>query len=279
MVIQAVTPQSWLIVPPLDLPLTFRHANGRFGSLRPKPVSGPRPCATRQVVPADDPQNPTGTDVPFLNQIHEAVDLAATAGDCVFAAYSGRVAAVEAVATRGNLTVDHHPRGLGFVTKYNHVTDITVGVGQFVEKGQAIAAVSAEPVEPHLHFELWAVVDTAGAGGPGWPGDADLVPVDPTRALYRWEQQTAADEELTGGSLAPQAVGVATIDTVPFFTATFDIGQPVVVHVPLYPPTTPDEELAVELLRDAFLHGSAVTLRRRASTFWGVDVVTQVELT
>jgi hypothetical protein len=47
----------------------------------------------------------------------------------------------------------------------------------FVQKGTPFAAVSAEPTEPHLHFELWAVVDRAAAG------DSDLVPLDPTRAL------------------------------------------------------------------------------------------------
>lgn len=275
-----VAEQSWLFVPPLDLPLSFRHENGRFGSLRPKPLAGPPPCATGQVIPADDPRNPTGDDVYVANQIHEAVDLAAAAGDCVFAAYSGRVVEVETNpgGTRGNVTIDHHPRGRGFVTKYNHVTDITVAVGDFIQKGMPFAAVSADPTEPHLHFELWAVVDRSDATAPGWPGDTDLVPIDPTRALYAWEQQTAGDLELAGSPLAPQRVGVARIDTVPFFTATFDTGSPTVLHVPMYSPMTPDERLAIDLLRQAYTRTIDVTLRWRASTFWGVDVVTQVEL-
>ena len=47
----------------------------------------------------------------------------------MFAANRGRVVEVETnpAATRGNVTIDHHPEGLGFVTKYNHVTDIQVG--------------------------------------------------------------------------------------------------------------------------------------------------------
>jgi murein DD-endopeptidase MepM/ murein hydrolase activator NlpD len=280
MALVPVTGQSWLFVPPLDLPLTFRHENGRFGSLRPKQLPGPPPCATRQVIPADDPDNPTGADVYFGNQIHEAVDLAAAAGDCVYAAYSGRVVEVETDpgGTRGNVTIDHHPRGLGFVTKYNHITDVTVAVGDFLQKGMPFAAVSAEPTEPHLHFELWAVVDRADVTAPDWPGDADLVPVDPTRALYAWEQQTAVDQEFLGGPLPPQRVGLALISTVPFFTATFDTGESTVLHVPMYPRMTPDERLAVDLLRDAQARAIDVTLRWRASTFWGVDVVTQVEL-
>jgi murein DD-endopeptidase MepM/ murein hydrolase activator NlpD len=280
MTLVPVTGQSWLFVPPLDLPLTFRHANGRFGSLRPKPLPGPPPCTTRQIIPVDDPRNPTGSDVHFINQIHEAVDLAAAVGDCVFAAYSGRVVEVETdpAGTRGSVTIDHHPRGLGFVTKYIHITDIRVAVGDFVEKGMSFAAVSAEPTEPHLHFELWAVVDNADVAEPNWPGDTDLVPIDPTRALYAWEQQTAADLELTDSALAPQAVGLVHIDTMPFFTATFDTGRSTDLHVPMYPPMTPGERLTVDLLRDAYTRNVDVMLRWRASTFWAVDVVTQVTL-
>ena len=78
---------SWLFVPPFELPLTLRIENGRFGALRPKPP----PCATTQFIPAGGPRNPTSGDAYVANQIHEAVDLAAAADDCVFAAYSGRV--------------------------------------------------------------------------------------------------------------------------------------------------------------------------------------------
>ena len=42
---------------------------------------------------------------------------------------------------------------------------------------------------------------------------------------------------------------------------------------------TADEALAVELLRDAHARNADVTARFRRSAFWGVDVVTQVELT
>ena len=194
----------WLFVPPLELPLTLRIENGRFGALRPKPLPQPPPCATTQFIPADDPRNPSGGDLYVANQIHEAVDLAAAADDCVFAAYSGRVVDVEAAA----VTIDHHPQGLGFVTKYIHIDHIAVAPGDFVQKGMPFAAVSTEPTEPHLHFELWAVVDSASAGAPGWPGDTDLVPLDPTRALYAWEQRTLADEAFTDGPLAPQSIGL-----------------------------------------------------------------------
>ncbi len=134
---------------------------------------------------------------------------------------------------------------------------------------------SDAPTEPHLHFELWAVVDREEAGTPDWPGDGDLVPLDPTRALYAWEQRTLADEEFAGGPLAPQSIGLVSLHTVPFFTATFET---TVLHVPMYAPMTADERLAIDLLRDAYSGNVDVTLRSRASPFWGVDVVTQVQL-
>jgi hypothetical protein len=256
------------------LPLTLRLENGRFGALRPKLLPSPPPCTTDQVIPADDPRNPTGGDAHFANQIHEAVDLAAAAGDCVFAAYSGRVIEVETdpAGTRGNVTIDHHPQGPGFVTKYNHITDIAVAEGEFVQKGTPFAAVSAEPTEPHLHFELWAVVNRAAAG------DSDLVPLDPTRALYAWEQRTLADDEFAGRALAPQSIGLVSLHTVAFFTATFESDATTVLHVPMYEPMTADERLVIDLLRDAYGANVDVTLRSRTSPFWGVDVVTQVQL-
>jgi murein DD-endopeptidase MepM/ murein hydrolase activator NlpD len=228
MPIHPATRQDWQLVPPLDLPLRLRLETGRFGALRPKPLERVPPCATGQVIPADDPRNPTGDDVHFTNQIHEAVDLAADAGGCVFAAYSGRVVEVEAnpAETRGNVTIDHHPRGLGYVTKYNHVTDIAVSPGEFLQKGAPFAAVSAQPEQPTLHFELWAVVDRPSAGDAGWPGDTDLVPVDPTRPLYDWERRTAEDQELPGGPFAPQSIGLTRLHSVPFFTANFPADSP-----------------------------------------------------
>jgi hypothetical protein len=46
----------------------------------------------------------------------------------------------------------------------------------------------------------------------------------------------------------------------------------------MYPPMTSDERLAMDLLREAYTHNIDVRLHWRASTFWGVDVVTQVDL-
>jgi hypothetical protein len=274
MPIVPVTQPSWLFSPPLDVPFGFRFENGRFDSLRPRPLPAAPPCASANVIPADDPRNPTGRDVHVAFGIHQACDLASVVGNCVYAAYSGRVVEVntDAAATKGSVMIDHHPRGLGFLTQYIHITGIRVAPGDFVHEGEPFAQISAEPEEAHLHFELWAVLDRAETGA---PGDSDMVPIDPTRALYAWERRLVPDEPLPGTPV-PLAVGVARIHTVPFFLARFE--GDVALHVPLYEPVSEEERLTVRLLRDAHRRGLGVAASFRRSAFWGLDVVTQAEL-
>lgn len=280
MPIVPVIQPSWLFSPPLDMPLQLRLENGRFDSLRPRPLPAAPPCATTQVIPVDDPRNPTGSDVHFANGLHQACDLASVAGNCVYAAYSGRVVEVksDAAGTKGSVTIDHHPRGLGFLTQYIHITDIRVAPGDFVHEGEPFAQVSAVPEQPHLHFELWAILDRGDRGDlghEGAPGDSDMVPIDPTRALYEWERRLEPDEPVPGTPI-PLAVGVTRIHTFPFFFARFD--GDVTLHVPLYEPVSEEERLTVRLLREARSGGIGVALAFRRSSFWGVDVVTQAEL-
>lgn len=174
--------------------------------------------------------------------------------------------------TKGSVRIDHHPRGLGFLTQHIHISDIRVAPGDFVHEGEPFAQVSAVPENPTLHFELWAIRDRADTGP---PGDSDMVPIDPTRALYAWERRLVPDEPLPGTPI-PLAVGVTRIHTVPFFFARFE-GE-ITVHVPLYEPVSEEERLTVRLLREARRGGIGVALAFRRSSFWGVDVVTQAEL-
>jgi len=272
-----VTHQSWLFSPPLELPLQPRLENGRFDSLRPRPLGRVPQCNTTQIIPATDPLNPTGRDVRFSNGLHQAVDLASVPGNCVYAAYSGRIVKVEIQpgGDTANVSIDHHPRRLGFVTNYNHIAEVQVDVGDFVGEGEPIAEVSAVPDNPTLHFELWAVIDRKDPGRAGPPGDSDMVPIDPTRALYAWERRLVADEPLAGPQI-PIAVGVTRINTIHFFFARFE--AEITLHVPMYEPMTEDERLIVELLREARRRGDALELSFRHSAFWGVDVATKAEL-
>jgi hypothetical protein len=102
-----------------------------------------------------------------------------------------------------------------------------------------------------------------------------MVPVDPTRPLYAWEQKLVPDEPVAGLSV-PETIGVARIHTVPFFVAGLETGLR--LHVPMYEPMTTDERLIVRLLREAHRRGAGLELSVRHSSFWGVGVVTQAQL-
>jgi hypothetical protein len=195
------------------------------------------------------------------------------AGNCVYAAGSGRVVEVEtnAAQTRGNVTIDHHPRGLGFLSQYLHITGIRVSEGDSVTEGEPFAQVSAQPESPHLHFALRAIVDR----GNGAPGPNDMVPIDPTRPLSAWEQRLEPDEPVED-ALVPLSVGTTRLNTLPFFFARLE--SDATVHVPMYEPMTEEERILVGLLREAHERGNAVQLSLRHSAFWGLDVVTQAAL-
>lgn len=75
--------------------------------------------------------------------------------------------------------------------------------------------------------------------------------------------------------MAPQSIGLVRLHAVAFFAATSAANT---LHVPMYEPMTADERLAIDLLRDAYRDNVDVTARYRASSFWGVDVITQVAL-
>jgi murein DD-endopeptidase MepM/ murein hydrolase activator NlpD len=179
--------QPLLIVPPLLPPLVLRTETGFFGAKRfgPGEFDRCRPCTRFEAPPSPPPPPP----VRYLRQqVHEGVDLEGEAGDCVFAAYMGRVVEVEAGAggTRGNVTIDHHPFGTGLVSSYLHLEggSLCVEEGEVVTKGQVIGRIGPGPEDPHLHFALRIVIDPSDSR---YWADRSSVALDPTRLLYRLE--------------------------------------------------------------------------------------------
>ncbi len=87
-------------------------------------------------------------------RVHTGIDLRAAAGTPVRAAGPGVVTFAGQAGGYGNLvTVDH---GGGLETRYAHLADIGVKVGQRVEPGAHLATVGAtgRATGPHLHFEV-----------------------------------------------------------------------------------------------------------------------------
>lgn len=93
---------------------------------------------------------------PFTGQraMHEGVDFPAPVGEPIRAAAAGIVTAAERHPEYGNVVeVDH---GQGLTTRYAHASKISVKAGEFVKRGQLLAAVgnTGRSTGPHLHFEV-----------------------------------------------------------------------------------------------------------------------------
>jgi murein DD-endopeptidase MepM/ murein hydrolase activator NlpD len=87
-------------------------------------------------------------------KFHKGTDIAMPSGQDVPAAQAGRVAFVGERSGYGTtVEIDH---GGGVVTRYAHLSDATVNVGDTVREGQTIAhsGATGRVTGPHLHFEV-----------------------------------------------------------------------------------------------------------------------------
>lgn len=87
-------------------------------------------------------------------QFHNGLDMAASSGSPILAAYDGDVVAADYSSSMGNyIMIDH---GSGLYTIYMHCSALYVSKGQSVSKGQNIAAVGStgRSTGPHLHFSV-----------------------------------------------------------------------------------------------------------------------------
>ena len=87
-------------------------------------------------------------------EYHEGQDIDATYGTPVEAAASGRVIIAGRQRGYGNVVyIDH---GAGLSTRYGHLSQINVTVGQTVTRGETIGLVGStgRSTGPHLHYEV-----------------------------------------------------------------------------------------------------------------------------
>ncbi len=87
---------------------------------------------------------------------HPAIDIAAAYGSTVRAAAAGKVIWAGWRDNGGGYQV-YVAHGSGLYTTYNHMSAITVGVGQYVAAGQQVGRIgmTGDATGPHLHFEVW----------------------------------------------------------------------------------------------------------------------------
>ena len=86
--------------------------------------------------------------------LHAGIDIAAAQGTTIAAAADGRVIVAGYEGDCGKMVaIDHHG---GLSTIYCHMSQIFVGVGQDVQRGQAIGAVgmTGDATGPHVHFQV-----------------------------------------------------------------------------------------------------------------------------
>lgn len=112
------------------------------------------------------------------SRMHQGIDFAAPTGTPVLASAAGRVVAAGWSGGYGNLIAVQHGRNM--VTRYAHLSRISVKVGDNVGQGQRIGAVGSTGLStgPHLHYEVWV----------------DGRPVNPAQARYLSGSQLEGEE-------------------------------------------------------------------------------------
>ncbi|MDX2270833.1 MAG: M23 family metallopeptidase [Cyanobacteriota bacterium] len=106
-------------------------------------------------VPISSPFGMRTHPISGLQEFHQGVDLAASMGTPVLAAFSGSVLSAGSLGGLGNAVVLGHSATQR--TRYGHMDTVAVTAGQTVRQGSVIGYVGStgESTGPHLHFELW----------------------------------------------------------------------------------------------------------------------------
>ena len=89
-----------------------------------------------------------------LNQMHEGIDISTPVGTPVVAPADGVISASGIDLAFGKMLVISH--GFGITSRYAHLNNTLVKVGQKVNRGEKIAEVgmTGKTTGPHLHYEL-----------------------------------------------------------------------------------------------------------------------------
>jgi murein DD-endopeptidase MepM/ murein hydrolase activator NlpD len=128
------------------------HLSGVFEAMRhfpfAMPVAGGKFEPTSGFGPRLDP---------FTGQsaFHPGLDFGGPMGMPVFATAAGRVVFTGDRGSYGNVVeIDH---GMGFHTRYAHLSGIAVRPNSFVARGALIGRVGStgRSTGPHLHYEVW----------------------------------------------------------------------------------------------------------------------------
>jgi hypothetical protein len=213
------------------------------------------------------------------HQRHTGLDLQANLGDPVFASRSGEVVHINEIngdPDDRRMWIRHMDQGAAsFITRYLHVKDPKVAVGDGVEEGHCIAEVG-RPNDPHLHFEIRYIVNEASAH---YWNNRNTEAIDPFPFLYRWEwiyfEQISGIRPNFGSRGVLDFAGVVRKSGVSFFEVKHKDDW---YYVPLNYQSEHDARI-VQMLSDAFETGAAVRISSWESPFFGGrKVIRQVRL-
>lgn len=131
-----------------------RRAAMLAGKPVPPSLAGPGVVGWPVSGPITSPFGMRFDPVQHRYQLHSGLDIAAAQGTTIAAAADGRVIFAGWYGGYGNAIIIDH--GGGTSTLYGHCSQIFVGVGQDVVRGQAIGAVgmTGDATGPHVHFEV-----------------------------------------------------------------------------------------------------------------------------
>ncbi|MEE9441417.1 MAG: M23 family metallopeptidase [candidate division Zixibacteria bacterium] len=89
-----------------------------------------------------------------LKEFHPGLDISNSNGTPIYATAEGKITAVRINGGLGKMvSIDH---GYGFITRYGHLSDYKVKVGQRVKRGDIIGLMGSTgyTTGPHLHYEV-----------------------------------------------------------------------------------------------------------------------------
>ena len=158
---------------------------GARGDGIPEPTPAPAPRSASRSSSAAPPRAPAtysggamrwpviggGNSISqYFRSGHYGLDIAADHGSTVVAAASGTVLFAGWKSNGGGYQV-WLAHGSGLYTTYNHMSAVTVGRGQSVDRGKQVGRVGQTgwATGPHLHFEVWQ--------GPIWDGGSRVNPL------------------------------------------------------------------------------------------------------
>jgi hypothetical protein len=150
-----------------------------------------------------------------------------------------------------------------FVTRYLHVKNPQISVGDDINQGHCIALIGGSG--DHLHFEIRQIVNTGGLND--W-ANKNTEPLDPLPFLYKWDkiyhERIAEDFPSLGNSMPLRAAAVIRKHGIWVFEVGQDEDWPI---IPLVAPEEGDKRL-IALLQDAYVNQIPVRLATRESPFF-----------